>query len=65
MQKSGCDRLLIHFKVRQYNGHAQGMDNIRLPGLAHLIFMGFGSQMIGFFYQGRIIRRVILLDTQN
>ena len=49
------DRLLVQLQIRQNNGHAERMDNIRLAGFPHLALMRFPGQIICLFDQGDII----------
>ena len=36
MEQAGHDRLLIKLQIRQDDPHTEGMNDIRLAGLAHL-----------------------------
>ena len=59
MKDGSLDGLLIHLQIRQYDGHAQRMDNVRLPGFALLLLMGLGRHLVCLLNHADIIGRVI------
>ena len=62
MQKSGNDRLLIHFQICQDDGNAKRMDDIRLARLTALPLMRCIGNVICLFDHGNVRVRVILTD---
>ena len=65
MQKPCRNSLLIHLQVSQNNPDAERMDNIRLPRLPHLLFMGIICYLICFFNERNIIGRMISAHMGN
>ena len=62
MQKPGNNRFLIQFQFRQDNSNAEGMNNIRFSRFTYLLFVRFVCNMICFFNQRNIGRRMIFTD---
>lgn len=55
MKKACFYRFLIQLQIRQDNGHAERMDDIRLAGLTHLPFVGGIGNFIRFLDHRNII----------
>ena len=65
MKKPCRNGLLIHLQIGQYNGHAERMDDIGLPGFALLFLMGLVRNPVSLFDHGDIIRRMIFTNCIN
>ncbi len=63
VQDTCHDRLLIHLQICQNDRYAERMDDVRLPGLSELSFMGILGDLIGLFDHTDIIGRMIFAHT--
>ena len=60
MEHSCHDRLLIHLQIRQNDPHPERMNDIRLSGLADLLFMCLSGKLIRLLDERNICGWMIL-----
>ncbi len=65
MQKSRCNRLLIHLEIRQDDGDTKRMDDVRLTRFSLLILMLLRRYPISLLDHRKVIRWMITLDRFN
>ena len=65
MKEPRRDGFLIHLEVRQDDGHAERMNDIRLSRLSKLFPMRFGRSQISLVDQTDIIGRMVFMHAFN
>ncbi len=62
VQQAGLHGHQVHAHVRQDVGHHDGMDHVRLAGIAHLPFVILAGEAKGFLERGQIVLGAVFAD---
>ena len=62
MEHAGNNSFFIHLQVRQDDPHPQGMDDVRLPGFPHLVFMRVFRDAVRLLHHGDVSGRMVFPD---